>query len=125
MIRQRKIELLAPAKNLECGIEAINHGADAVYIGAPKFGARAAAVNSLEDIEALVKHAHLYNARIYVTVNTILKEEELEETNYETESSSDSSPCQYTDGQSHTGEGEIPLGSRFPSGGSGAGTVDS
>ena len=48
MIKQRKIELLAPAKNLECGIEAINHGADAVYIGAPKFGARAAAVNSLE-----------------------------------------------------------------------------
>lgn len=80
MINQRKIELLAPAKNLECGIEAINHGADAVYIGAPKFGARAAAVNSLEDIEALVKHAHLYNARIYVTVNTILKEEELKET---------------------------------------------
>ena len=80
MIKQRKIELLAPAKNLECGIEAINHGADAVYIGAPKFGARAAAVNSLEDIEALVKHAHLYNARIYVTVNTILKEEELKET---------------------------------------------
>ena len=80
MIKQRKLELLAPAKNLECGIEAINHGADAVYIGAPKFGARAAAVNSLEDIEALVKHAHLYNARIYVTVNTILKEEELQET---------------------------------------------
>lgn len=80
MIKQRKIELLAPAKNLECGIEAINHGADAVYIGAPKFGARAAAVNSLEDIEALVQYAHLYNARIYVTVNTILKEEELKET---------------------------------------------
>ena len=80
MIKQRKIELLAPAKNLECGIEAINHGADAVYIGAPKFGARAAAVNSLEDIAALVEHAHLYNARIYVTVNTILKEEELQET---------------------------------------------
>ena len=80
MIKQRKIELLAPAKNLECGIEAINHGADAVYIGAPKFGARAAAVNSLEDIEALVQHAHLYHARIYVTVNTILKEEELKET---------------------------------------------
>lgn len=80
MIKQRKIELLAPAKNLECGIEAVNHGADAVYIGAPKFGARAAAVNSLEDIAALVEHAHLYNARIYVTVNTILKEEELEET---------------------------------------------
>ena len=49
MIKQRKIELLAPAKNLECGIAAIDHGADAVYIGAPKFGARAAAVNSLED----------------------------------------------------------------------------
>lgn len=80
MIKQRKIELLAPAKNLECGMEAINHGADAVYIGAPKFGARAAAVNSLEDIEALVNYAHLYNVRIYVTVNTVLKEEELKET---------------------------------------------
>ena len=80
MITQRPIELLAPAKNLECGMEAINHGADAVYIGAPKFGARAAAGNSLEDIAALVQHAHLYNARIYVTVNTILKEEELKET---------------------------------------------
>jgi len=72
--------LLAPAKNLECGLEAINHGADAVYIGAPKFGARSAAGNSLDDIQTLVKHAHLYNARIYVTVNTILKEEELLET---------------------------------------------
>ena len=80
MIKQRKIELLAPAKNMECGIEAINHGADAVYIGAPKFGARAATGNSLEDIAALVAHAHLYNVRIYVTVNTILKEEELAET---------------------------------------------
>lgn len=80
MIKQRKIELLASAKNLECGIAAIDHGADAVYIGAPKFGARAAAVNSLEDIAALVEYAHLYNARIYVTVNTILKDEELQET---------------------------------------------
>ena len=80
MIKQRKIELLAPAKNLECGIAAIDHGADAVYIGAPKFGARAAAVNSLEDLAALVEYAHLYNARIYVTVNTILKDEELQET---------------------------------------------
>lgn len=80
MIKQRKIELLAPAKNLECGIAAIDHGADAVYIGAPKFGARAAAVNSLEDIAALIEYAHLYNARIYVTVNTILKDEELQET---------------------------------------------
>ena len=80
MIKQRPIELLAPAKNLECGIEAINHGADAVYIGAPRFGARAAAGNSLEDIAALVQHAHLYNARIYVTVNTILHDEELKDT---------------------------------------------
>ena len=80
MIRQRHIELLAPAKNLTCGIEAINHGADAVYIGAPKFGARSSAGNSLEDIQALVEYAHLYRARIYVTVNTILKEEELAET---------------------------------------------
>lgn len=80
MMKPRKIELLAPAKNLECGMEAINHGADAVYIGAPKFSARAAAGNSLEDIARLVEHAHLYNARIYVTINTILKDEELKET---------------------------------------------
>ena len=59
---------------------AINHGADAVYIGAPRFGARAAAGNSLEDIAALVQHAHVYNARIYVTVNTILRDEELKDT---------------------------------------------
>lgn len=80
MIGQRKIELLAPAKNLECGIAAVDHGADAVYIGAPKFGARAAAANSLDDIAALVEYAHLYYVRVYVTVNTLLKEEELEET---------------------------------------------
>ncbi len=76
----RKIELLAPAKNLECGIEAILHGADAVYIGAPRFGARAAAGNPISDIQTLVSFAHLYNVRIYATVNTILKEEELAET---------------------------------------------
>ena len=80
MIRQRKIELLAPAKNLECGIAAIDHGADAVYIGAPRFGARAAAGNSIEDLAELVKYAHLYNVRIYVTLNTILKDEELPDT---------------------------------------------
>ena len=80
MIKQRKIELLAPAKNLECGIAAIDHGADAVYIGAPRFGARAAAGNSLDDIAELVKYAHLYNVRIYVTLNTILKDEELKDT---------------------------------------------
>ena len=77
--KSRPIELLSPAKDLNCGMEAINHGADAVYIGAPKFGARAAAGNSLEDIRELCDYAHLYGARIYVTLNTILKEEELEE----------------------------------------------
>lgn len=80
MIKQRKIELLAPAKNLECGMAAVDHGADAVYIGAPRFGARAAAGNSLEYIAALVQYAHLYNVRIYVTVNTILRDEELKDT---------------------------------------------
>ena len=75
----RNIELLAPAKDYTCGIEAINHGADAVYIGAPKFGARAAAGNSLEDIRKLCEYAHLFGARIYVALNTILKEDELQE----------------------------------------------
>lgn len=76
----RQIELLAPARNLACGIEAVNHGADAVYIGAPKFGARASATNSVEDIAQLVDYAHLYNVRIYVTLNTILSDDELKET---------------------------------------------
>lgn len=80
MTKNRKIELLAPAKNLECGIEAINHGADAVYIGAPQFSARAAAGNTLEDIKALAAHAHLFNARVYVALNTILNDEELQAT---------------------------------------------
>ncbi|MCD7978489.1 MAG: U32 family peptidase [Tannerellaceae bacterium] len=75
----RSIELLSPAKDLTCGIEAINHGADAVYIGAPKFGARAAAGNSLEDIARLCEYAHLFGVRIYVALNTILRESELEE----------------------------------------------
>ena len=75
----KKIELLSPAKNLECGIEAIKHGADAVYIGAPKFGARAAAGNSLQDIEQLVTYAHRFNARVYVALNTILTDNELDE----------------------------------------------
>lgn len=75
----RTIELLSPAKDLTCGIEAIRHGADAVYIGAPKFGARAAAGNTLDDIQALCEFAHLYDARIYVTLNTLLKEDELTE----------------------------------------------
>ena len=73
------LELLAPAKNLACGIAAIDHGADAVYIGAPHFGARAAAGNSLEDIRQLCSYAHPFGAKVYVTVNTILYEEELDE----------------------------------------------
>lgn len=76
----RKIELLAPARDITCGMEAIRHGADAVYIGASRFGARAAACNSVEDIDRLTDFAHFYGARIYVTVNTILKDEELEPT---------------------------------------------
>lgn len=75
--QSRPIELLAPAKDLTCGIEAIKHGADAVYIGADKFGARAAAGNPVEDIRQLCDYAHFFGARIYVAVNTILKEEEL------------------------------------------------
>lgn len=74
-----RIELLSPAKNCEIGIEAINHGADAVYIGPPKFGARASASNSFEDIEKLVSYAHLFNAKVYVTLNTIFKDSELDE----------------------------------------------
>lgn len=80
MNKQKKIELLAPAKDKECGIQAILHGADAVYIGAPHHGARAAAGNSIEDIKELVDFAHVYNARIYVTVNTIIYDNELEDT---------------------------------------------
>ena len=75
-----QLELLAPAKNLECGIAAIDHGADAVYIGAPRFGARAAAGNSVEDICTLCQHAHQFAARVYVTVNTILYDNELQAT---------------------------------------------
>jgi putative protease len=72
-----KLELLSPAKDLETGIAAIDCGADAVYIGAPQYGARAAAGNSLEDIRKLVDYAHKYWAKAYVTVNTVLYDEEL------------------------------------------------
>ena len=75
----RPIELLSPAKDLACGIEAIRHGTDAVYIGAPRFSARAAAGNTTDDIRALCDYAHLFGARVYVALNTILKEEELKE----------------------------------------------
>lgn len=73
----REIELLAPAKNLECGIAAIDHGADAVYIGASNFGARVAAGNSVEDIEQLCQYAHQYNAKVYVTINAIIYDDEI------------------------------------------------
>lgn len=76
----RALELLSPAKNLECGIAAIYHGADAVYIGAPRFGARAAVGNSVEDIRQLCDYAHLFGAKIYVTVNTIIFDDELDDT---------------------------------------------
>ena len=82
MIKNPKIELLSPAKNLEVGIAAINHGADAVYIGPSQFGARVAAGNSIEDIAKLVDYAHKYYARVYVTLNTILKDEELEQARF-------------------------------------------
>jgi collagenase-like PrtC family protease len=71
------VELLAPARDPECGRAAIDCGADAVYIGAPRFGARAAAGNPVEDIAALVAHAHPFHARVYVTLNTLLHDDEL------------------------------------------------
>ncbi|MDD3078266.1 MAG: U32 family peptidase [Paludibacter sp.] len=71
------IELLSPAKNIEIGMAAINHGADAVYIGAPQFSARAAAGNSIQDIASLVKYAHQYRSEIFVAINTILTDAQL------------------------------------------------
>jgi 23S rRNA 5-hydroxycytidine C2501 synthase len=73
-----QLELLAPARNLDIGIEAIHHGADAVYIGGPSFGARSTADNSVADISRLVQHAHRFHSRIFVTLNTILRDDELE-----------------------------------------------
>ncbi len=75
--RQRAIELLAPARNLECGMAAIDHGADAVYVGATHLGARAAATNSIDDVAALCHYAHRYGARVYATVNTFVYDSEL------------------------------------------------
>jgi len=79
MIDKRPIELLSPARDIECGLAAINAGADAVYIGGPKFGAREDAGNSYEDIARLIKYAHLFRARVYITLNTILFDNELED----------------------------------------------
>ncbi len=74
---QQKIELLAPAKDIEIGMATIRHGADAVYIGGESFGARFVASNSFEDIEKLVKYAHQYQAKIFLTLNTLLYDEEI------------------------------------------------
>lgn len=74
------LELLAPARDLECGKAAIDHGADAVYIGAERFGARAAAGNSVDDIKELCRYAHRYSAKVYVTINTIIYDDELDAT---------------------------------------------
>ena len=74
----KKIELLAPAKDCEVGMAAINHGADAVYIGGPDFGAREKASNMIQDIEKLCRHAALFDAKVYVTLNTLLYDNELE-----------------------------------------------
>jgi collagenase-like PrtC family protease len=73
-----QLELLAPARDADIGIEAINHGADAVYIGGPGFGARASAGNDLRSIERLCNHAHRFGSRIFITLNTILRDDELE-----------------------------------------------
>ncbi len=77
MNNKKTLELLAPAKDLATGIDAVNCGADAVYIGAEHFGARAAAGNTLADIEKLAVYAHKYRAKVYAAVNTIFTDEEL------------------------------------------------
>ena len=73
-----QLELLSPARNADIGIEAVNHGADAVYIGGPGFGARATAGNEIRDLERLIQHAHRFGSRIFITLNTILRDDELE-----------------------------------------------
>jgi putative protease len=79
MANKKKIELLSPAKDYACGVAAINAGADAVYIGGPKFGARTAASNSIRDIVSLIQYAHQFRARVYVALNTIIFDKEIEE----------------------------------------------
>jgi collagenase-like PrtC family protease len=79
MSMKKKVEILAPAKNLWQGQMAINAGADAVYIGAPQYGARSNATNSVEDIAELVRYAHLFKAQVFVVINTILYDNELED----------------------------------------------
>lgn len=73
----RAIELLSPAKNLECGKAAVDHGADAVYIGAAQFSARAAAGNSVEDIALLIEYAHRFRVKVFVAINTVLTDDQM------------------------------------------------
>ncbi len=75
----KKIELLLPAKDVVCGKTAVSHGADAVYMGAPKFGARQSAGNTLQQIDEMVQYAHLYGSKVYATVNTLVRDSEAKE----------------------------------------------
>lgn len=77
-LQPHQLELLSPARDADIGIEAVNHGADAVYIGGPAFGARATAGNDIRDLERLITHAHRFGSRIFITLNTILRDDELE-----------------------------------------------
>ena len=123
----RRIELLAPAKNIEIGQQAILHGADAVYIGAPRFGARSTAGNSIADLTRLIDFAHRFDARVYITLNTILRRTARRRTTHSriiqnrvrcthcprhgyhpARHSPHSSACQHTSRQSHTRESKIP-----------------
>ena len=74
----RSLELLAPARDADTGIAAVDHGADAIYIGASHFGARKQAGNSLQELSRLIAYAHRFKARVYVTLNTLLYDNELE-----------------------------------------------
>lgn len=78
-MKRQQLELLSPARDLECAIAAIDHGADAVYIGAPMFGARKAAANTIDDIQKLVNYAHQYGVRIFCALNTLLYDNEIEQ----------------------------------------------
>lgn len=76
-MKRRSIELLAPAGTAEIAVEAVRHGADAVYIGPPSHGARHAVSNSIDDIRRVVEFAHLFDAKVYVTVNTLVFDSEI------------------------------------------------
>lgn len=77
MCQPRQLELLSPAADKHVAMQAILHGADAVYMGGPSHGARKKAANSLEDIREVVEFAHRFRARVYITVNTLVYENEI------------------------------------------------